>query len=501
MEDNKIGKMQNRLQELLDSNQISAEQFQRFNTAIVKAHSGTKEEVHDSMDEIRKSVDSLFKGYASGVVDKDTIMKAVGNGKLVPKKVNIKRQDGTVYQAIRWVDPTSGESPRKSSKGTPGTVKEEDLEGILSSSSPRAEKLHSLVNAGIYDPAILSLLTDFSFANAKRIVTKELNIDPKNPSGGGDGGENKPNSQPAIKQIEEAQTKLNGEEGREGAGVLRSVSIDLIWDFYKSNLTRVIRGVHKFAIAYGTGGVGKTYTFEQLAEKFNMREFDDEIMPTKDQYDYVTIKGKITPTQVYAEMYRHRDKLIVFDDCDSFLALDEVQGFLKGGLDTGTNTKISNKSSRKVYNIEGDKESGEIPNSFRFTGRVIAITNLKSEDIDQAIFSRALASNLSMTVDETIEKLGQIKNKIKVYTADKTEVIEVDEETRDMAYEILKEHKDELGNAINTRVYLNALVIAHFAKEIDSSKELIKQEIEYYFESVTGAFDRQIRSKTKKNSN
>jgi ADP-ribose pyrophosphatase YjhB (NUDIX family) len=236
-----------------------------------------------------------------------------------------------------------------------------------------------------------------------------------------------------------------------------------------------------------------TFTFRQLAKKFELREYDDEIQPSKEQYDFVVISGKITPTQVYAEMYRHRDKLIVFDDCDSFLATDEVQGFLKAGLDTGESTKISNKSSKKVYNIEGDPESGTIPNTFSFKGRVIAITNLVSKQIDQAVKSRAMCCNLTMTIDETIEKLHSIKNRIEILTADKSSVIEVSQEARDFAFEILKEKKNKLGGDINTRTYSNAVLIAHDGFEDGLEKDKIKREIVSYFDSVTGSFDEQIR--------
>ena len=236
-----------------------------------------------------------------------------------------------------------------------------------------------------------------------------------------------------------------------------------------------------------------TYIFRQIAKQLELREYDDEIQPSKDQYDFVVISGKITPTQVYAEMYRHRDKLIVFDDCDSFLQTEEVQGFLKAGLDTGEQTKISNKSSKKVYNIEGDPESGTIPNTFAFKGRVIAITNLVARQLDQAVKSRALCVNLTMTVDETIDKLGTIKDKIDILTADKSETIDIPQKARDFAFEVLKKNKDKLGGDINTRVYSNAVLIASDGIDDKMAEDKIEREIVSYFDSVTGNFDEMIR--------
>jgi hypothetical protein len=245
---------------------------------------------------------------------------------------------------------------------------------------------------------------------------------------------------------------------------------------------------------YGTGGVGKTFTFDELVEKFELREYDEEIQPSKEQYDFVRVAGgRITPTQVYATLYRHRDKLVVFDDCDNVLSTPEVQGFLKGGFDTGERTQISNQSSKKIYNIEGDPESGTIPNTFSFKGRVIAITNLLSQQIDQAVKSRAMCVNLTMTTDETIERISKIKDKIPVWNADKTQKIEVTQEARDYAWELFKQYKEKLGNDLNARVYGKAVLIAFDGFEEGESRETIRKEIVSDFNSVRGTFDSSIR--------
>ena len=157
------------------------------------------------------------------------------------------------------------------------------------------------------------------------------------------------------------------------------------------------------------------------------------------------------------------------------------------------NAGDSNKSSKKVYQVEGDPESGTIPNTFSFKGRVIAITNLVSKQIDQAVKSRALTSNLTMTVDETILKLSTIKNKIKILSADKSSIIEVSPESRDYAFSLIKEQKDKLGSDINTRTYANAVLMAHDSIEENVSEEKMRREIIAYFDSITGSFDEMIR--------
>lgn len=452
--------------------------------------------MQEGKDQIRKSISDLFTARDKGIVPENEFLKALANlSHLVPRKVQVKGKDGKLHTATRWVNPDTGDSEVYADKARDTydhTNFESVIEDIVMKMASKSEKLRNLINAGIYDKNVLALLTGASIGDCNFYLQKEAGIDPSRLSSG-----DKSTSVRDI--IRDDQVEGDTPEGREESVLLRSIPIEEIWENYEEDLELVASGDHKFAIAYGTGGVGKTFTFSQVAKRLKLREYDDEIQPDKDQYDYVIIGGKITPTQVYAEMYRHRDKLIVFDDCDSFLSTEEVQGFLKRGLDTGEDTKISYKSSRKIYQIEGDPESGTIPTTFRFEGRVIAISNLRAKDLDQAVKSRALCNNLTMTIDETIEKLGTIKDKIDIYSADKKEILAVSQEARDFAFDVLKLNKEKLGNDINTRTYSNAVLLANKQLELGKDLDRVRRRIEGYFLSVTGEFDDAIRlSRSKK---
>lgn len=404
--------------------------------------------------------------------------------KLIAKKVQVQGKGGKIYMATRWVNPETDQPHSHFSSSIVATndVKQ-DVLNVLNSTLSKSDKIRNLIDLGIYDKSLVSTLVGVNYSQAHQIFAR-AEIDTKQLN----------DRSESVKDIIRQEQKINDTpEGRANNPLLRTISMDELWENYERNLKKVALGRHKFAIAYGLGGVGKTYTFNQIAKNLQLREYDDEIQPNKDQYDYVLIGGKITPSQVYAEMYRHRDKLIVFDDCDSFLATEQVQGFLKRGLDTGEDTKISNKSSKKIYQVEGDPESGTIPNTFKFTGRVIAISNLTTDQLDQAVLSRALCSNLSMTIDETISKLETIKNRIQILTADKSEVIDVSQKARDFAFEVLKKNKEKLGNNINTRAYSNAILIAHDAFEDGFSEDRVEREIVSFFDSITGHFDKIMR--------
>lgn len=433
----------------------------------------------------------INKVLISGLIDEALLEKVLKNiSHLVPKKIQVKGKDGKMYMAIRWVDPTTGlpEKHAKQSKINVSGEIEDKVLAITNSDKSSADKARALINQGIYDKDIINLLSGFSDANYYLKKESEIDVSSLKEDKSGE-----------IKEAIAKQQEHNSTpEELEANPILVARDLDKVWENYERNLTRVIKGRHKFAMAYGTGGVGKTFTFRKLAKELNLREFDDEIQPEKDQYDYVVVSGKISPAQVYAEMYRHKDKLIVFDDCDSFLKMEEVQGFLKAGLDTGGDTKISNKSSIQMYKIQGDKESGKIPNTFRFNGRVIAITNLNAQDIDQAVRSRAMISNLTMTVDETIDKLGSIKDKIQVYSADKLEILNVRPEARDIAMEAITASKNLLGGDINTRIYSNAALISEDGFDFGDSHDQIKESILNYFNDVKGTFDADVRNTTKK---
>lgn len=437
----------------------------------------------ENIKSIRKQkLDLITKAYASGIMDKDAFFKAFRNiSHLVPKKVQIKGKDGKIHQAIRWVNPDTGESEKFIDRNFKRDFSSGDLEQrILSIASDvalsKADKIRMMINEGIYDSSLINLFTGAPISEINYYSKNEAGVDIK--------GIMNEASEKLKNAIRKEQETNDTQEGKEDNVLLNSaLTMDEIWDEYRMNLMRVAKGRHKFALAYGTGGVGKTFTFEQIAEELELREYDNEIQPSPDQYDYVVIKGRISPIQVFAEMYRHRDKLIVFDDCDSFLATEDVQGFLKGGLDTGKGTKIDNKTGRNAYIVEGDKESGRIPDTFSFKGRIIAITNLTIDKLDGAIVSRAMASNLAMSAQQTIDKMKKIGGGLTIYSADKTETIPVSDEAKSKAINYLDEYKDHLKGKLNMRTFSNLTLKIQDYIDAGMTEDSIERRSRHYIVS------------------
>ena len=72
---------------------------------------------------------------------------------------------------------------------------------------------------------------------------------------------------------------------------------------------------------------------------------------------------------------------------------------LKGALDS---------YSRRIISWRADIRDEDLPTSFEFKGRVVFISNLSSSSIDQAIITRSMAVDLSMTNKQKIERMQHL---------------------------------------------------------------------------------------------
>lgn len=163
------------------------------------------------------------------------------------------------------------------------------------------------------------------------------------------------------------------------------------------------RGGMKSMIAYGTGGVGKTYQVEQELMKAKKREFKEGMEAGDDSYDYVKITGKATTAGVYQAMYEHNGKILVFDDCDTALT-DTDEGLFKGALDTGGDGTIAYASQRPLKDSNGNP----MPSRFSFKGRCVFVSNLPPNKVPQPLKSRSLRIDMTMTPEQTIDRIREI---------------------------------------------------------------------------------------------
>lgn len=403
----------------------------------------------DHIDILQRRAANLLQTYGVEIV------KSTRVG-LVPKKVQVTRKDGSTYYAIRFVSSDTGKANRvvhpkwKHEDDISGDSEEAKISTVVNSDMSANDKVRHLASLGIYDKKTLADLSEHKYpADISSLLKKEGNInskefdnpndilpevkDPSNPND----LEKEDTQRQAISDI---QSKLGDSAAFKAQELLReqlmkkyNVTVKDKWNSYESRLNRlIVDGFPKAVMAYGTGGVGKTYTFEKLSEHHKLIEYDPEMDMSKgsDEYDFVKIGGKIGSREMQRAMYEHRNKLIVFDDCDSMWNDDGLINVLKNTLDTSG----SGKCQWAQRLPETSKGAGDdVPSSFRFEGRMLFITNLSKKQLNETgaapiAESRASSIDLTMNMEQTLERLEEILpyTSIKDYKGNKLQLTEED---------------------------------------------------------------------------
>lgn len=192
-------------------------------------------------------------------------------------------------------------------------------------------------------------------------------------------------------------TKFNAEPT---PAVESRFSINERFGFVSDMVTMLALGDQASVIVTGPGGLGKSFTVTQALRQTGLQDVslteDFEVGETLSKKAYRVIKGYSTPKGLYRTLYENRNGVIVFDDCDSVLKDPVSLNLLKGALDS---------YSRRIISWRADLRDDDLPTTFEFKGRVIFISNLSSNQIDQAIITRSMAVDLSMTPQQKIERM------------------------------------------------------------------------------------------------
>ena len=167
-------------------------------------------------------------------------------------------------------------------------------------------------------------------------------------------------------------------------------TINQRFGFLEKFTNMVLDGETVSAIVTGEGGLGKSHTIMGELEKRGWIEGTQ----------YVVVKGYATPKALYGTLWEHRDKTIIFDDCDSVLKDAVSLNLLKGALDS--------YDKRTISWLQKGFIDDKLPNSFEFQGNIIFISNMSSDKLDQAVKSRSITIDLSMTLKDKIERMNYI---------------------------------------------------------------------------------------------
>ena len=177
-------------------------------------------------------------------------------------------------------------------------------------------------------------------------------------------------------------------------------SINQRFGFVTDMVNMVAQGDQASVIICGPGGLGKSHTVMTALKERGFADItlsEDEASNSKKSY--TVVKGYSTAKGLYRALFENRDGVLVFDDCDSVLKDPVSVSLLKSALDS---------YSRRIITWRADFKDDELPNSFLFKGRVVFISNMSSQAMDQAIITRSLCVDLSMTTEQKVERMQHL---------------------------------------------------------------------------------------------
>lgn len=216
------------------------------------------------------------------------------------------------------------------------------------------------------------------------------------------------------------------------------------FDFTEQLVTMVATGQTASAIITGEGGLGKSYTVTKALKAAGLRDVSDllpdaVVAPRK---AFRVVKGFSTAKGLYRILFENKNSVVVLDDCDSVLKDADALNLLKGALDSYDKRIISWNT-----NISDDG----LPRTFQFEGGVIFISNMSTDKISQAIRSRSMNVDLSMTIDQKLERMETIM-------AAPEFMEDVSFDMKNDALKSIKEYK-EFAKEISLRTLINVTKI------------------------------------------
>lgn len=232
----------------------------------------------------------------------------------------------------------------------------------------------------------------------------------------GDDGQSYERNYNKIRKTAEAETsfKTNNSSMQSRQEIEHEFDINERFDFLQQLVRMVLNKTQVSLIVTGEGGLGKTYTVKR---ELRRRQLNKDA-------DYAYIKGYSTAKGLFRTLFENNGKLIIFDDCDEVLIDPTAKNLLKGALDSYDERTIS-----WISNSFTD----DLPQSFEFTGQVIFISNKSQDSIDQALISRSMCIDLTMSTKDKLKRMSYIVNNSSEFMRnvsmnDKLEALEVIEE-------------------------------------------------------------------------
>jgi len=223
-------------------------------------------------------------------------------------------------------------------------------------------------------------------------------------------------------------------------------TINQRFEFLDQLANMVINGDTPSLIVTGEGGLGKTHAITQAILNSDLISGD-----------YVFIKGYSTARGLYNALYDNNSRLIIYDDCDSILEDKVALNILKSALDS--------YERRTITWAARMNRNDEYPQQFDFTGRIIFISNKSKESMNEALLTRSLTVDLTMTPDDKITRMGSILTSI---------MPEYDIQAKLDALNFLNEVKNEVSLNIRMLIMVTKMRASYPSNWRDMAKYMIK---------------------------
>lgn len=195
-------------------------------------------------------------------------------------------------------------------------------------------------------------------------------------------------------KVAEVNNKLNDE-----------FPIDQRFEFVSDIVKMVASRKTPSAIITGDGGLGKTYSVVKALKECGLKDMTEFLSEsdigavTMTSQMFTVIKGYSTAKALYRVLYENRNSTVVFDDCDSVLKDPDALNLLKGALDS---------FDKRFITWNAEMRDDQLPRLFQFKGGIIFISNMSPEKLDQALKTRSMCMDVSMTLEQKIQRMRTI---------------------------------------------------------------------------------------------
>lgn len=253
--------------------------------------------------------------------------------------------------------------------------------------------------------------------------------------------------------VEVGGSMVVSSNGEPPAPVEERFTINERFDFLSQFVTMVAKRTAPSLLVTGEGGLGKTFTVRAALKAYGLEDAsvaiglssDTTLSEKESRKLFTVVKGYSTAKGLYRTLYENRNRIVVFDDCDSVLRDPVSLNLLKGALDSYDQRIIS-------WNAESFGDD-DLPRSFEFKGGVIFISNMSQYKIDQAVKSRSMCVDLSMNAEQKIERMGEIIKSSEFLP-------EFDKKIKKEALSFLSENKD-IARELSFRTLISVAKVAN----------------------------------------